>query len=160
MSTNPLERYRSCAAVMKSGLSSRTRAYRSARGCNQLAEQPAAHPGAAMRRLDVHALDLDRVGADPSHARCADGWVFVERQQEAAVGRLKLTDAFEVPVNGPAHGQPETVPRLQSIVAPSEVLQPKPLDRFEFPRQIRLPNLRHVASLKAPGKGSSGASPA
>jgi hypothetical protein len=57
---------------------------------DQLVEHRSTDPGAAMGRLDVHALDLGGVGPDPPHARRADGCVVLERKEECTVGRLEL----------------------------------------------------------------------
>src|SRR6266508_1114286 len=114
------------------------------RGCDQLIEHRATHPGAAMGRLDVHALDLGGVGPDPPHAGRADGHVALEGQQEATVGRLELGDRREVVIHGFLDGESEPVPRLQLVVAPREVVEPQAPDRLQISRQDRVSKIGHV----------------
>ena len=103
---------------------------------DQVVHQCPPHPAVAMRRLDVHALELGGIGPDALHADRADSQVADERHQEATVGRLEPCDGGEIVVDLFARRVPEAVPRLHLVVSPREVLEPQARGVFQISRQI------------------------
>src|SRR4029453_3826862 len=121
------------------------------RGCDQLVEHSPTHSGAAVGRLDVHALDLGCAGSDPSHARRTDGHVVLEGQQEATIGGLELGYGGQVVFHGLPDGESEPVPRLQLVVAPREVVEPQAPVRLQISRQARVSKIGHTTGVRVTG---------
>jgi hypothetical protein len=138
----PRDRYRACAAVMKSGLSSRIRAYPAA--CAAAISSSSMAPPVPARRY-AGSTHMRLISAVPGPIRCRaavpTAALVLERQEEPPVRRLELGDGAEVVLDGLLDRQPEAVPRLEPVVAPGEVVEPEAYYRIPIQGQVSLPNL-------------------
>src|SRR5437773_12120283 len=63
-----------------------------ASSCNQTVQNGFASAGPSVRWLNVHALDLRRIGLDPTQAADPKGVFVREHKEDTTAGRPKLLD--------------------------------------------------------------------